>query len=405
MLFTKYLQNIGTKLSDFEEVPSGDKNYFILKKDNLSYTEKMKSKKDDKFYAVKKIDQNSSRFNLKDFKRETLIMIDLNHQNIIRLYGYFEDIEKIEKFKEIYKDKEDINIETKDKKVCCLVLEFANNGSLEEYYKNYKLKKESYKNGEIIDERELINKKEDEMKKIINDNFIPLDEKIVIKFFKQLLDAIKYLHDRSIIHRDIIPDNILLDENYNVKISEFGISALIKDNNILNAKKDRDLFSEYTTKGRLDFVCPEMLTLNAYDYQADIFPLGLTILFLMSFRKPIKMFKDQFRKSNRYIKKEYMSKYYNEYLRNLVLRMIDDNDDIRPRAKEALEELEMIEKYIENPEGNEYIKSELDKKKDLKIIRSNIHIIINTPKSTQNNFIYTYFSNSDIKKEFTLKLD
>ena len=145
MHFIKYLQNIGTKLSDFEEVPSGDKNYFILKKDNLSYTEKMKSKKDDKFYAVKKIDQNSSRFNLKDFKRETLIMIDLNHQNIIRLYGYFEDIEKIEKFKEIYKDKEDINIETKDKKVCCLVLEFVNNGSLEEYYKNYKLKKKVIK--------------------------------------------------------------------------------------------------------------------------------------------------------------------------------------------------------------------------------------------------------------------
>ena len=152
------------------------------------------------------------------------------------------------------------------------------------------------------------------MKKIINDNFIPLEEKIVIKLFKQLLEAIKYLHDRSIIHRDIIPDNILLDENYNVKISEFGISALIKDNNILNARKDRDLFSEHTTKGRLDFVCPEMFTRNDYDYQANIFPLGLTILYLMSFVKPIIMFKDQFRKSNRYIKKEYMSKYYNEYL-------------------------------------------------------------------------------------------
>ena len=166
------------------------------------------------------------------------------------------------------------------------------------------------------------------------------------------------------------------------------ISALVKDNNILNARKDTDLFSEHTSKGRLDYVCPEILTSSDYDYQADIFSLGLTILYLMSFRKPIKIFKDQNGTSSRDIKKEYMLKNYNEYLRNLVLRMIDDNDDIRPRAKEALEELEMIEKYIENPEGNANIKSKLDKKKDFKIKRSNTQIqnTTSTPQTNQNNF-------------------
>ena len=176
-------------------------------------------------------------------------------------------------------------------------------------------------------------------------------------------------------------------------ISEFGISALVRDQNRLNINKDSDLFSECTRKGRFDFVCPEMLTMDNYDYQADIFPLGLTILYLMSFRKPIKIVKYNFGKSDRYIKKEYMLKYYNEYLRNLVLRMIDDNNVIRPKAKEALKELEMIEKYIENPEGNESIKSELDKKKDFRNIKkSHTQNIINTPQATQNNFIYTYFS-------------
>ena len=83
------------------------------------------------------------------------------------------------------------------------------------------MKKESYKNGERIDENELINKNEDKIKKTLIDNFIPLDEKIFIRFFKQLLEAIKYLPSRIIIHRDIRPDNILLDENNNTKSSDF----------------------------------------------------------------------------------------------------------------------------------------------------------------------------------------
>ena len=353
----------------------------------------MKSKKDGKFYAVKKIDRKSKDFKIKDFKRETLIMIELNHKNLIRLYGYFEDKEKIEKFKEIYNDEKDMKIGTEDKKVCCLILEFAAHGSLEGYYNKYKLNKESYKNGEVIDENELENKSKDEAKKLINDSFIPLDEKIVIKFFKQLLEAIIYLHSRSIIHRDIKPDNILLDENNNIKISDFGISALVRDQNLLNLGKDIDLFSSgYTKKGRLDFVCPEIYEHVYYNYQSDIYSLGLTILNLMSFIKPNKVKTEENKNKTRKINLENVSDYYNEYLRNLVLRMIDDNNDIRPTAKQALDELIMIEKYIENPEGNASIKSELDKKKDLGSNRIKKSLTQNIPKSSKKKKIDFQFN-------------
>ena len=386
MAFINNLQNIGTKLSDFEEVPDGDKRFFFLGKGSFGYAEKMKSKKDGKFYAVKKIDRKSKQFKIKDFKRETGIMIDLNHKNLIRLFGFFEDIEKIQKFREIYEDTENMNIGNEDKKVCCLVLEFADHGSLEGYYNKYKLNKNSYKNGEVIDENELVKKSEDEKKKIINDNFIPLDEKIVIKFFEQLLDATIYLHERSIIHRDIKPDNILLDENDNIKISDFGISALVKDQNLLNFGKDIDLFSGCTKKGRLDFVCPEIIENVHYDYQADIFSLGLTMLYLMSFINPILIFEDENGKANkREILFDYIPKYYNEYLRSLVLRMIDDNNDIRPNAKEALQELLKIEKYIENPEGNSLIKSELDKNMNLGSNRIKKSLTQNITDKKKNN--------------------
>ena len=386
MNFTENLQEIGTKLSDFEEVPSKDQSFFILGKGNFGYAEKMKSKKDGKFYAIKKIDESSEKSRRKDFKRETGIMINLNHQNLVRLYGYFEDTEKIEKFKEIYKNKKGINIGTEDKKVSCLVLEFVSNGTLDGYYKNYKLNKENYKNGEVIEAKDLKDKSEEEIKKIINENFIPLDEKIVIKFFKQLLDATTYLHSRYIIHRDLKPDNILLDENNNIKISDFGLSAIVENPLDENQKNiDKDLINSQSCIGPIKFVCPEILSKKNYSFQVDIYSLGLTMLCLMSFRNPIKIVNIDGKKK-REIKLEYMLKhYYNEYLRSLVLRMIDENNEIRPKVYEAYEELIIIEKYLENPKENESFKVILDYKNNLGTNKKKNSVINSIPNITIPN--------------------
>jgi serine/threonine protein kinase len=79
-----------------------------------------------------------------------------------------------------------------------------------------------------------------------------------------------------------------LDENNNIKISDFGKSALIRDQNKENFGKDEDLFSSGGTQtGHGAFVCPEILKDQSYDFQADIYPLGITILNLMCFIKQI----------------------------------------------------------------------------------------------------------------------
>ena len=361
----KDLATIGTKLSDFQEISTKEKKYFILGRGNFGYAEKMKSKKDGKFYAVKKLDKNSPKFIPKDFERETVLQLDcdIKHENIIRFYGYFEDIEKIEKFKEIYKDTKDIDAQNDDKQVYCLVMEYAQNGTLEKYYEKYKSNKENFVDGIIMKENEADQQR-------IRDNFKPLDQKIIIKIFKQLLSGIKYLHSKSIIHRDIKPDNVLLDENNNVKISDFGLAAIVRDENLENLNKDDDLFSGGTFVGHFKYVCPEMLYGDkSYNYQADIFSLGLTMLTLMSFKNPIEILKQKgSKKKGRNIRKEYLlSHYYNKYLRNLVLRLIYDYRDIRPSAKDSYEELLLIEKYIEDPENNKTLKSILDSKFDATI--------------------------------------
>ena len=327
----KNLGNIGEKLSDFEEVPHNNKDYFILGKGNFGYVEKMKSKKNNNYYAIKKLNKNSRLFSKINFRRETEIMDGLNHNNIIKFYGYFSDKERIEKYKENYKNKNNIDKETQDKEIYCLVLEYVPNGTLEDYYKNYK---------------EKFNKK---------GQFIPLNQEFIINIFKQLLNGLKYLHKKSIIHRDIKPDNILLDQFDNAKISDFGISTLYYDNNNPeNANKDPILFSRSGKVGHRGFICPEIEKGKKYDYRADIFSLGLTMLYLMSYDNPIKLIREKdhiIRKINI----NGINKSYNKYLIELVLTMLNEDIDIRPSSFDCYEKLIKIEEFIQNNNNQDII--------------------------------------------------
>ena len=51
-----------------------------------------------------------------------------------------------------------------------------------------------------------------------------LPEQNFLKFAKQLIEALEYLHSEKIVHRDIKCSNILLDDNGIIKLSDFGCS-------------------------------------------------------------------------------------------------------------------------------------------------------------------------------------
>ena len=53
----------------------------------------------------------------------------------------------------------------------------------------------------------------------------PLGEELGRTYFHQLIEGIQYLHNRSVVHRDLKPDNILFDEQLNLRITDFGIDS------------------------------------------------------------------------------------------------------------------------------------------------------------------------------------
>lgn len=92
-------------------------------------------------------------------------------------------------------------------------------------------------------------------------------------FFLQACRGLKYLHDSCVTHRDIKPDNILLNSNSPnaiLKISDFGLSKLIS------------VDSMKTVCGTQLYVAPEVLMGGNYTNKVDIWSMGCLLFAMLS---------------------------------------------------------------------------------------------------------------------------
>ncbi|MCJ1291363.1 Cell cycle serine/threonine-protein kinase cdc5/MSD2 [Xylographa carneopallida] len=95
----------------------------------------------------------------------------------------------------------------------------------------------------------------------------------------QLCGAIKYLHSRNVIHRDLKMGNIFLDRNMNIKLGDFGLAA------ILITESDVTAVSRRTTLcGTPNYIAPEILERGrkGHDYKVDIWALGVIFFALLT---------------------------------------------------------------------------------------------------------------------------
>eukprot|EP01063_Lacrimia_lanifica_P025186 TRINITY_DN32967_c0_g1_i1.p1 TRINITY_DN32967_c0_g1~~TRINITY_DN32967_c0_g1_i1.p1 ORF type:complete len:397 (+),score=132.14 TRINITY_DN32967_c0_g1_i1:108-1298(+) len=85
---------------------------------------------------------------------------------------------------------------------------------------------------------------------------------------KQVVCGLRYLHERKIVHRDIKPANLLLNAEGLVKISDFGASKHAQDATNVN-----------TFVGTQFFMSPERLRGEGYSYSADVWSVGIALLY------------------------------------------------------------------------------------------------------------------------------
>ena len=93
----------------------------------------------------------------------------------------------------------------------------------------------------------------------------------------KLLSALKHLHSKGYCNRDLKPENIILGSNFEVKITDFGFSTLLKG-------KDGD-GKLYTPLGTPGYIAPEIILNKPYDgKQVDLFALfKINFIMLTSF--------------------------------------------------------------------------------------------------------------------------
>ena len=271
--------NVGSKLSDFQIKRK-------LGEGNFGSVSLVESKITNKVYALKEIrgDYYDNEAQRLEVEREIKLLENLNHPHVIKYFTSF---------------MENGNF--------YIVTEYINGGSLENLYNEVR------KEGKYI------------------------REKLIWDFLIQALSGLVYLHeDKKIIHRDIKPDNLLLDKENGLKISDFGVSAI--------NKQDADELTKChgTRIGPISFMSPEMTQGGTFEFKNDIYMLGLTFYFILTGKLPEVKTRNIFDNSINILKKkdsmEIIPEVYSKDIKNYIDKLLTWEAEQRPSARRAFAE-------------------------------------------------------------------
>ena len=98
-----------------------------------------------------------------------------------------------------------------------------------------------------------------------------------MRYLSQLADALDYAHERGIIHRDVKPANMLLDERGRLYLADFGIARALQ--------RARRLTRTHAIVGTPEYMAPEQAQGRA-DARSDLYALGIVLYQMLTGEVP-----------------------------------------------------------------------------------------------------------------------
>ena len=242
-------------------------------------------------YAIKKINYDPKNMITENYKTEFNLLRKINHKHIIKLY-------------DIIIDKHNENI--------YLVLDYYKNGDLGTFLRNKSLK-----------------------------------EKFAKKYMLQLKDGLQYLIKNNIMHRDLKPQNILITDEYTLKITDFGLARYFQNDNLIS-----------TICGSPMYMSPEILQKKNYNIKSDLWSVGIILYQMLYGKVPFKsknivsLIKEINKNSIVYVNNYIISQECIELIQKLLMYLNNDIVILNPINKEEFMTFIGITKIIENYESN-----------------------------------------------------
>ena len=284
---------MGDKVKDYEILQ-------VLGKGSYGFVAKVKSRINHKIYAMKQIDfskiEEEKEFEL--CQNEMVVLKNLNHPLITK---YYKSI--------------------KDGDCLYILMEFMDNGDLNGLISAHKTL------GEPIEEEKLWN------------------------IFIQAMSSLVYIHSLNLVHRDIKPQNLFLNNEGMVKLGDFGVSSVLKDKLIKTMIKNKNQnnlgkIAEGTIVGTKPYMSPEMIKHSEYTLNTDVYSMGCTFFLAMFWQLPrvlafdicalLGSFDDNNILQLADIPIKFNKNVYSKELVDIVNKMIEKNNNQRPDSKTVL---------------------------------------------------------------------
>ncbi len=157
------------------------------------------------------------------------------------------------------------------------------------------------------------------------------------QYFIQVINAVYYLHTNNIIHRDIKPENILIGDDNKIKLCDFGWA------------KELTLENRSTFCGTVEYMAPEIVENENYDYSVDIWSLGILLYELLYGHSPFKANSTKnviLNIKTHELTYDDKNKNVSNSCKDLIKKLLNNNPQKRYKIKDILEH-PFIKKHLE----------------------------------------------------------